>query len=146
MISTKIEWSVFRLRVNNEKMISVLYPGEWIQHRNLSDLIGSDQPTKSDGIPGNESTNGSDGRIPIDIRWFPTLGIRRSDSDEYPIVSNSWNSTVGFRWISDGIQLSEYDGRIPMNIRWYWTARCKRGKNSFFSFKSKNENQKNQKN
>ena len=26
----------------------------------VTDPVGSDQPTKSDGIPGNESTNGSD--------------------------------------------------------------------------------------
>ena len=39
-----------------------LSPGDLIRQRILSDPIGSDHPTKSDRIPGNGFSNGSDGK------------------------------------------------------------------------------------
>lgn len=43
---------------------SHLFPGEWILHRTLSDLVGSDHPTESDWIPGDGSTVGPTVSVP----------------------------------------------------------------------------------
>jgi hypothetical protein len=58
--------------------LSLLYPGPRIWHPVRSDLIGSDHPMQSDRIPGDEITNGSDGRnrwISNDIWLLEPLNI-----------------------------------------------------------------------
>ena len=40
----------------------MLVTGEYILRRILLDLVGSHQPTKSDGIPSNGPTIGHDGK------------------------------------------------------------------------------------
>ena len=54
----------FNKKKTKKEMQNILFqnPGEWIRHRILSDLVESYQPTESDGIPGDEPTNGSDGK------------------------------------------------------------------------------------
>jgi hypothetical protein len=60
-------------------------------HIPRSDLKKSNHPTLSDRIPGWGNADGSDGRIPIHIRWYPTLGTN--------INSDGWCS-MGFFVVS----------------------------------------------
>ena len=62
------------------------YPGDLIRRRNLLDPIGSDCPTISYRIPGNESIDGSNRRVPVKIRQYPATGSVNLSDCRIPIV------------------------------------------------------------
>jgi hypothetical protein len=81
-------------------------PGGWILHRILSHLVGSDHPTESDGIPGNGSTVGSDGKKHFLIYEWISIFCQQSTR----VIQGCWipmNSDIR----SDRIPTIGYDSR-----------------------------------